>query len=148
MDIKPIRTAQDHARALKEIESLWGKAEPGTPQAERFEVLSTLVDAYEDEHFPIELPDPIEAIKIRVEEKGMTSRDLLPIFGTTARTSEILNRKRGLSLEMIRELHERLNIPSDILIQRYQLKDRPPRKPALRRATSSKKGAAKKGRAA
>ena len=121
MNIKPIRTQEDYRRALREVEKLWD-AKPGTSAMDRLDVLATLVDAYEEEHFPIALPDPIAAINLRMEEKALKNRDLLPVFGTTARISEVLNKKRGLSLDMIRELNQRLNIPLDVLVQKYGLR--------------------------
>ena len=102
MNVRPIRTAKDHAWALKEIERLWDMAEPGTPEGERFDVLTTLVDAYEREHFPIPPPDPVAAILFRIEQQGLDTKALLPVFKTRARLSEILTRKRRLSLTMSR----------------------------------------------
>ena len=122
MDIKPIRTAKDHAWALREIEAIWDNAKPGTADGDRFEVLSALVDAYEREHFEIPAPDPIEAIRFRMEQEGLTNNDLLPIFKTRARVSEIMGRRRRLNLAMIRRLHERLEIPIECLVQNYKLK--------------------------
>ena len=122
MDIKPIRTAEDHKRALKEIERLWDKAKPGTADGDRFEVLGTLVDAYEEEHFPIPDPDPIEAIRFRMEQEGLTNNDLLPIFKTRARVSEVMGKRRRLNLTMIRSLHKRLEIPIECLVKEYKLK--------------------------
>ena len=115
MVIKPIRTEADHAVALAEIWRLHD-AKVGTPDYDTLEVLSTLVDAYEDEHMPILPPDPVEAIKFRLEQEGKTRKDLEPIIGTRARVSEILSRTRGLSLAMIRALHEALSIPLEILV--------------------------------
>jgi HTH-type transcriptional regulator/antitoxin HigA len=108
MNIKPIRTLADHAATLKEVERLWDKARPGTPEGDKFEVLSALVDAYEREHFKIPSPDPIEAIRFRMEQEGLTTKDLLPIFKTRARASEVMAKKRRLNLPMIRRLHVRL----------------------------------------
>lgn len=122
MDIKPIRTPADHKAALKEIERLWDAAQPGTPEGEKFEVLSTLVDAYEREHIEIPTPDPIEAIRFRMEQAGLTTKDLLPIFKTRARASEVLAKKRRLNLPMIRRLHARLSIPVECLVKDYKLK--------------------------
>jgi HTH-type transcriptional regulator/antitoxin HigA len=122
MDIKPIHTARDHAAALAEIERLWDKAKPGTPDGEKFEVLSTLVDAYEREHIEIPTPDPIEAIRFRMEQQGLTTKDLLPIFKTRARASEIMAKKRRLNLPMIRRLHAKLAIPVECLVKEYKLK--------------------------
>ena len=111
-DIKPIRTEADRRRAMAEIERLWGH-KLGTPEGDRLAVLATLVSAYEAKHHPVDPPDPIEAIKFRMEQQGLTRKDLEPIFGTRARVSEILARKRPLSLEMIRRLSQQLEIPAD-----------------------------------
>jgi HTH-type transcriptional regulator / antitoxin HigA len=122
MNIKPIRTPADHEAALKEVERLWEKARPGTPEGDKFDVLSALVDAYEREHFKIPAPDPIEAIRFRMEQEGLTTKDLLPIFKTRARASEIMAKRRRLNLVMIRRLHARLSIPIECLVQDYKLK--------------------------
>jgi HTH-type transcriptional regulator/antitoxin HigA len=122
MDIKPIRTPADHAAALKEIERLWDKAQPGTPEGDTFEVLSALVDAYERVHINIPAPDPIGAIRFRMEQEGLTTKDLLPIFKTRARASEVMAKKRRLNLPMIRRLHACLSIPVECLVQDYKLK--------------------------
>jgi HTH-type transcriptional regulator / antitoxin HigA len=122
MDIKPIRTAADHKAALNEIERAWDTAHPGTPEGERFEVLATLVDAYERAHVKIPAPGPIEAIRFRMEQEGLTTKDLLPIFKTRARASEIMAKKRRLNLPMIRRLHAQLSIPIECLVQDYKLK--------------------------
>jgi HTH-type transcriptional regulator/antitoxin HigA len=122
MHIKPIRTARDYTQALKEVEADWETSFPeGSPEGERYEVLLTLVEAYESQHFPIPDPDPILAIKTRMEDRGLDHRDLLPIFGTRARVYEVLNKIRGLSIEHIRELNKRLNIPAEILLKKYRL---------------------------
>jgi len=115
MDIKPIRTEADHKAALAEIERLWD-AKPGTPEGDHFEVLATLVDAYERKHTPILPPDPIEAIQFRLEQQGKTRKALEPILGTRARVSEILRGHRNLTLAMIRALHRELRIPLEILV--------------------------------
>jgi HTH-type transcriptional regulator/antitoxin HigA len=115
-DVKPIRTKRDYETALKEVERLWG-AKIGTRDGDRLDVLATLIDAYEAEHYPIEPPDPIEAIKFRMEQQGLTRRDLENIIGTRTRIAEVLNRKRGLSIAMIRRLHERLGISAEVLIR-------------------------------
>lgn len=128
MNIKPLHTSEDHAWALREIEALWDKATPGTPEGERFEVLSTLVDAYERQHTPVLPPDPVSAIKFRMEQQGLSPKDLLPIFGTSARVSEVLTRKRGLSLAMIRRLNRKLEIPLECLVQEYKLRKAAPTK--------------------
>jgi HTH-type transcriptional regulator / antitoxin HigA len=115
-EIKPIRTKRDYEVALKEAERLWG-AKAGTPDGDRLDVLATLIDAYEAEHYPMDPPDPIEAIKFRMEQQGLTRRDLEEIIGTRTRIAEVLNRKRGLSIAMIRRLHERLGISPEVLIR-------------------------------
>jgi HTH-type transcriptional regulator/antitoxin HigA len=122
MNIKPIRTPADHAAVLKQLERLWDAARPGTPEGDKFEVLSALVDAYEREHIRIPAPDPIEAIRFRMEQEGLTTKDLLPIFKTRARASEVMAKKRRLNLPMIRRLHARLAIPVECLVQEYKLK--------------------------
>jgi HTH-type transcriptional regulator/antitoxin HigA len=119
MRIKPIRTETDYHLALKEIERIFDAA-PGTREGDRLEILTTLVEAYEEKHFPIPLPDPIEAILYYMETRGLTRRDLECYIGSRARVSEILNRKRPLTMEMIRSLHEGLGIPAEVLIQPYR----------------------------
>jgi HTH-type transcriptional regulator/antitoxin HigA len=116
VEVRPIRTKRDHAAALKEVERLWG-AKAGTSDGDRLDVLATLVDAYETEHYPMDPPDPVEAIKFRMEQQGLTRRDLEEIIGTRTRIAEVLNRKRGLSIAMIRRLHDRLDISADVLIR-------------------------------
>ena len=115
-EIRPIRTKRDYETALKEVERLWG-AKAGTPDGDRLDVLATLIDAYETEHHPMDPPDPIEAIKFRMEQQGLTRRDLEEIIGTRTRIAEVLSRKRGLSIAMIRRLHERLGISAEVLIR-------------------------------
>lgn len=117
MDVRPIRNERDHARALRQIEKLWG-ARAGTSAADKLEVLVTLVDAYEAKHHAIDPPDPIDAILFRMEQKGMTRADLERIIGSRARVSEILNRRRPLTIAMITRLREALGIPADVLIRR------------------------------
>lgn len=116
MNIRPIKNKTDYEWALAEIERLFGVS-LGTPAGDRLDVLVTLVEAYEDDHFPIPLPDPVEAIGYWMESRGLTRRDLEPYIGTRARVSEVLNRKRPLTLNMIRRLNSGLGIPADILIQ-------------------------------
>jgi HTH-type transcriptional regulator/antitoxin HigA len=116
MEIKPIRTRTDYERTLREIERLWGSAER-TPQADRLEVLATLVEAYEQRHFPIDPPDPIEAIRFRLEQQGLDQRALIGVIGGRSRVYEVMQGKRALSLEMIRRLHQRLEIPAEVLIR-------------------------------
>jgi HTH-type transcriptional regulator / antitoxin HigA len=115
MDIRPIRNQHDHAAALLEIERLWG-ARARTPEADKLEVLVTLVDAYEAKHHPIDPPDPIDAILFRLEQMGLTRADLVKILGSRARVSEVLNRRRPLSIAMIARLRDNLGISADILI--------------------------------
>ena len=119
MDIKPIKTQADYEAALQEIEALF-EAKPGTAEGDRLEILSTLVEAYEEQHYPIPTPDPIEAIRYYMESRGLTRRDLEPYVGSRARVSEVLNKKRPLSLTMIRNLHQGLGIPAEVLIQPYE----------------------------
>ena len=117
MDIKPIRTKADYKRALREVSAYFNdEPEPGSEDGDRFEILATLVEAYESKHFPIEAPDPIEAIRFRMEQGGLTVKDLVPSIGQPNRVYEVLNRKRGLTLEMIRNLHRNLGIPAESLI--------------------------------
>lgn len=116
MDVKPIRTKADYRAALKEIELLMG-AERNTSKGERLDVLVTLVEAYETRHFPLDLPDPVDAIKFHMEQKGMTPRDLVPLIGRLNRVYEVLNRTRPLSLAMIQRLHRELSIPAESLIK-------------------------------
>lgn len=118
MEIRPIRTKADYRRALREVERLWN-AEPGTPAGDRVEVLVTLIEAYEAKHFPIPAPDPIAAIAFMMEQKGLTRRDIEPAIGSRGRVSEILNRKRPLTLPMVRALSALLRIPTDVLVQPY-----------------------------
>lgn len=115
-ELKPIRTEADYQAALAEVERLWG-ARSGTAKGDRLDILATLIDAYEQANHGIDLPDPIDALKFRMEQMGLTRKDLEPIIGSRARVAEVLNRKRGLSIEMIRRLHEKLEIPADILIK-------------------------------
>lgn len=119
MELKPIRTKTAYTRALKEISGLLN-APPDSHEADILEVLSLLVEEYEREHHPIDPPDPIEAIKFRLEQQGLTRRNLEPYIGSRARVSEVLNRKRPLSVEMIRRLHKGLGIPAEVLIRPYK----------------------------
>lgn len=120
MDIRPIKTESDYHAALAEIEQLFA-AEPGTPDGDKLDVLTTLVDQYEAHHDPIPFPDPIEAIVYHMESRGLSRQDLEPYIGSRARVAEILNRKRALSIEMIRRLRGGLGISADILIQPYDV---------------------------
>jgi HTH-type transcriptional regulator/antitoxin HigA len=116
MIIKPIRTAEDHRAALNEIETLM-TSEMNTPEGDRLDVLATLVQAYEAQHFPMELADPIDAIKFTMEQKGLTPKDLVPMIGQLNRVYEILSGKRPLTLPMIWRIHEGLGIPAEVLIK-------------------------------
>jgi HTH-type transcriptional regulator/antitoxin HigA len=120
MDIKPIKTENDYQAALAEIERLIG-AEPNTPEGDKLDVLTILVETYEEKQYPIDPPDPIEAIIHEMESQGLTRKDLEQYLGGRARVSEILNRKRSLSLQMIRNLQEGLGISAEILINPYPL---------------------------
>jgi HTH-type transcriptional regulator/antitoxin HigA len=118
MEIRPIRTKADYRAALKEVERLWD-ADPGTPDGDRIDVLVTLIEAYEATHYPIPAPDPIAAIEFMMEQKGLTRRELEPAIGSRGRVSEVLTRKRPLTLPMVRELSALLQIPAEVLIQPY-----------------------------
>jgi HTH-type transcriptional regulator / antitoxin HigA len=118
-DVKPIRSKADYEKALLEVERLWG-AKSGTREGDRLDVLATLIDAYEAEHYPMDPPDPVEAIKFRMEQQGLSRKDLEPLIGTRTRVAEILNRKRDLSIGMIRRLHKSLGISADVLIRPSQ----------------------------
>jgi len=115
MDIRPIKTDEDYEKALKRIEELWD-ATGNTPEGDELEILTTLVEAYEVKHYQILPPDPIEAIKFRMEQFGMKKTDLAPILGGKNRVSEVLNRKRKLTMKMIRALNKELNIPAEALL--------------------------------
>ena len=117
MNIHPIRTKADYKRALRDVSAYFdNEPEPGSAEGDRFEILTTLVEAYEARQFPIEAPDPIEAIRFRMEQGGLSVKDLVPSIGQPNRVYEVLNRKRGLTLEMIRNLHRNLGIPAESLI--------------------------------
>ncbi len=118
-ELKPIRTKADYKNALAEIERLWG-SKSGTPKGDRLDVLATLIDAYEEEHYPMDPPDPVEAIKFRMEQQGLSRKDLEPLIGTRTRVADVLNRKRSLSISMIRRLHDRLGISAEVLIRPSQ----------------------------
>ena len=126
MTLRPIRNDEDYETALEEIEALWN-AEEGTPEIDRLDILVLLVEAYEAEHYPIPDPHPIELILHVMDARGLTRRDLEPYLGSRARVSEILNRRRPLSLEMIRKLQMGLGLPADVLVQSYELEDIPKR---------------------
>ncbi|MDX1401132.1 MAG: transcriptional regulator [Kiloniellales bacterium] len=121
MDIRPIKTKADYENALARVEELMD-AMPDTPEGDELDVLATLVEKYEDENFPIEAPDPIEAIKFRMEQGGFRQGDLANVLGLRSRASEILSGKRRLTLEMIRRLHDQWHIPVEVLIQQTRTK--------------------------
>ena len=116
MDIKPIKGEADYERALRRVEELWD-APQGSAESDEMDILTTLIEAYEREHYPIDLPDPIEAIKFRLEQKGKDARALIGVLGSRTRVYEVMSSKRALSLNMIRNLHAKLHIPAEVLIQ-------------------------------
>jgi len=118
MNIKPIKNEKDYDKALGRLELIFDSKKE-TKDGDELEILSILIDKYENEHFPIGFPDPIEAIKFRMEQMGLKQKDLAEAVGFTSRVSEILNKKRKLTLEMIRNLHLKLHIPTEVLIQDY-----------------------------
>ena len=115
-DLKPIRSETDYDEALTEIENLWG-AKAGTPEGDRLDILATLIDAYEAKTYPMDPPDPVEAIRFRMEQQGLTRKDLEPMIGPRNRVADVLNRKRSLSIDMIRQLNARLGISAEVLIR-------------------------------
>ena len=118
MNIKPIRSQKDYDQAITRLEVIFD-SKKGTDNGDELEILGMLIEKYENEKFPIGFPDPVEAIKFRMEQLGYNQTDLANVVGLKSRASEILNRKRKLSLEMIRQIHDRLNIPTEVLIQAY-----------------------------
>ena len=124
MQLKPVRTEADYGAALEQIEHLMD-AEPGTARGDLLDVLTTLVEAYEAAHHPIEAPDPIAALEYFMEQRGITRADLVPLLGSRSRVSEILNRRRRLTIEMAWRLHRELGMPAEAVIKPYQLADRP-----------------------
>ncbi len=118
MTIKPIKNQKDYSQAIERLETIFD-AKKNTEEGDELEVLSILIDKYEEKNFPIEFPDPIEAIKFRMEQLGYNQADLAKVVGLKSRASEILSKKRKLSINMIRQLHDKLNIPTDVLIQSY-----------------------------
>jgi len=115
-ELKPIRTKADYESAMAEVERLWG-AKSGTPKGDRLDVLATLIDAYEAQYYPMDPPDPIEAIQFRMEQQGLSRKDIEPLIGSRARVAEVMNRKRSLSIDMIRRLHDVLGISAEVLIR-------------------------------
>src|SRR3989442_14080904 len=136
MEIKPIRTEGDHAAALQRIEQLWGSAR-GTAAGDEPDVLVTLVEAYERENCPVDLPDPIEAIKFRLEQEGKDYKALIGVIGQRTRVYEVMRGARPLSLNMIRELHSRLAIPAEVLIQSGRKRTRRTSRPSRERSTGA-----------
>jgi HTH-type transcriptional regulator/antitoxin HigA len=118
MTLHPIKTKKDYQQAILRLEKIFD-ATPGSSEGDELEVLEILIDTYEKSHYPIDFPDPIEAIKFRIEQLGYSQSDLAAVVGLKSHASEILNKKRKLTLEMIRNLHNTLNIPTDVLIQNY-----------------------------
>jgi HTH-type transcriptional regulator/antitoxin HigA len=121
MQINPIKTKADHRAALKEVERLMD-AKPGTPAGDRLDILTTLVERYESQHEPIEPPDPIDALLYYMESRDLKRRDLEPYLGSRARIAEVLNRRRPLTIEMIRKLHSGLGMSADVLIRPYAVR--------------------------
>jgi HTH-type transcriptional regulator/antitoxin HigA len=118
MKLKPIKTEQDYELALKHLDKIFD-AQPGTKEGDELEILALIIEDYEDKNYPIESPDPIEAIKFRMEQMGMNQADLAKIIGHKSRASEILNKKRKLTLSMIRKLNQKLNISTEVLVKEY-----------------------------
>lgn len=118
MDISPIRTDKDYQKALKRLEIIFD-SKRGTKEGDELEILAILIDNYENENFPIGMPDPISAIKFRMEQMGLKQKDLVEMVGFKSRVSEIMNKKRKLTLDMIRKLNANLHIPTEVLIQDY-----------------------------
>ncbi|MDX5320828.1 MAG: transcriptional regulator [Bacteroidota bacterium] len=120
MELKPIKSEQDYYLALERLEQIFD-AKPNTPEGDEAEILSLLIENFENKYFPIEAPDPIEAIKIRMEELNLKQKDLIGIIGGKSRVSEILNKKKKLTVEMIRELEQTLHISASVLVKNYSL---------------------------
>jgi HTH-type transcriptional regulator/antitoxin HigA len=124
MEIKPIKEEVDYERALHRVEQLWASPK-GSPEGDELDVLVTLIEAYEKQHYPIDLPDPIEAIKFRLEQQGKDLRSLIGVIGQRTRVYEVMRGDRALSLNMIRSLHDKFAIPADVLIQPIRRKGKP-----------------------
>ena len=120
MEVKPIRTEEDYQEALNRLELIFD-AQPDTKEGDEAEILSLLIENYENEHYPIEAPDPIEAIRIRMEEMNLKQKDLVGVIGGKSRVSEVLNRKKRLTVDMIRELEKLLQISASVLVGNYRL---------------------------
>ncbi|HLZ92779.1 MAG TPA: hypothetical protein VKQ28_13785 [Candidatus Acidoferrum sp.] len=138
MEIRPIRNQRAYQAALRRLESLWDSKD-GSPEFDELDVLATLVEAYEREHYPVDLPDPIEAIKFRLEQQGKDTRALVGIIGQRTRVYEVLQKKRALSLQMIRNLHDELGIPANVLIQTARGRERAKRKSVARQTRPPKR---------
>src|SRR5579859_2613727 len=138
MEIRPIRNQRAYQAALRRLESLWDSKD-GSPEFDELDVLATLVEAYEREHYPVDLPDPIEAIKFRLEQQGKDTRALVGIIGQRTRVYEVLQKKRALSLQMIRNLHDELGIPANVLIQTATGRERAKRKSVARQTRPPKR---------
>ena len=134
VQVRPIKTNADYEAALARAETLMD-AEPNTSEADELDVLATLIEAYEDKHFPMDLPDPVDAIKFHIEQQGLSRKDLEPLIGSRARVAEVLNRRRGLSLAMVRRLNAELGIPAEVLIQERTRAPRPARNSGRRVAS-------------
>jgi HTH-type transcriptional regulator/antitoxin HigA len=127
MNIRPIRTEEDYEAACKRIDEIF-QAEPGSPEDDELEILATLVDAYEEKHFPIDMPHPVEAIKIRMEDLGLTRKDLMEhLRKSSGRVSDILNCRRPMTLDDIRKLSRLLHLPTEVLSQEYPLEEPEPK---------------------
>ena len=120
MNLRPIKTEDDYRAALAEIEGIF-QAEPGTPDGDRLDILTLMVEAYEEQHYPIPPPSPLDALEYHLESRGLTRRDLEPYLGSRARVTEVMNRRRALTIDMIRRLHQGLGISAEVLIQSYPL---------------------------
>ena len=120
MNLRPIKTEDDYRAALAEIEGIF-QAEPGTPDGDRLDILTLMVEAYEEQHYPIPPPSPLDALEYHLESRGLTRRDLEPYLGSRARVTEVMNRRRALTIDMIRRLHQGLGISAEVLIQPYPL---------------------------
>lgn len=136
MNLRPIKTEDDYKAALTEIEGLF-QAEPETPDGDRLDILTLLVEAYEEQHHPIPPPDPLAALEYHLESRGLTRRDLEPFLGSRARVADVMNRRRALTIDMIRRLHQGLGIPADVLIQPYPLVKPPPSRTRRAAATAA-----------
>jgi HTH-type transcriptional regulator / antitoxin HigA len=130
MDIRPIKSAEDYAWGLREIEAgMKAELQPGTHEGDRLDILMTIVEKYERDHFPMLPADPIEALKFRMDQEHLSVSDLLPVFGTRGRASEILQRKRRMSITIVRALSDKLGIPLNVLARDYALGSKPKSKP-------------------